>query len=270
MKVAICISGYLRKYNEIFHTFKKNILLPILDSGHSYDIFISTYNELNSQNSFGAKQGDVNDCGQLDIENILDIYCPKYILLGNFNELKHQFHIHNFDKELNLHKILLNIHDNGVLFGLSMHYQRYLANKLKIRHEEKNNSKYDFVLMTRADLFWLKPIDFNKLDPNKLTCREIGYDYFFLSSSENIDKVANLWLNVQSICDRAQRKNVKDLPLYCPEYFLEYYLEEVGFNHERRAVLGEDSCLIYPRKNFDTMLYGVLSKYKRLNELDSL
>lgn len=267
MRIGICISGYLRKYNEVFHTFQKNVLQPILDAGHSYDIFISTYDELNSQNSFGTKQGDVSDCGEFDILDIQNIYKPAYAIAHKFHKCKDKFNIHNYDKSLDLNSILPNIHDNGVLFGLSMHYQRCLCNQIKSDFEKFGNFKYDLVLMTRADLFWLKPIDFDKINPNKLTCREIGYDYFFISSSENIDKVANLWLNIQDICNRSQRKNVKDLPLYCPEYFLEYYLEEIGFNNEKRAVLGEDSCLIYPRKNFDAMLHGILSKYGRLGEL---
>ena len=51
-------------------------------------------------------------------------------------------------------------------------YSAKMANELKRQHEEKNNFKYDFVMLTRLDLAYLVDFDFSKfLEITKITSK---------------------------------------------------------------------------------------------------
>lgn len=271
MTIAICIAGYLRNYEQLYPNFKKFILDPIVKAGHTYDIFISTYDELNSKSTFGYKQhGFSNVVNKFDINNVKDTFQPKDIIVNNFDLIKEKFNIKNFNKDIDLNILNPNFHEDGVMFGLSMHYQRYLSNSLKLDYEKTNNVKYDLTLITRADLFWMKKLNIDNFDKDKLYCREIGYDYFLLSSSNNIDKILDVWKKIDNICFEHKEKEYNGFPLYCPEYFLECYLDKIGFPQNLRESIGEDSCLIYPKPNFMETLQFVLNKFNRINEWDSI
>lgn len=269
MRIAICISGYLRKYNELYYNFQKNILQPILDSGHTYDIFISTYNQLNSSSTFSFKEGLHDNYNEFNIENIISLYNPLGITVNDFDSIKDIFNIKRYYNNIDLTSLLPNIHNDGILFGLSMHYQRYLANCLKSIHEETHKFKYDLVIITRADLFWLKPININSLNNDKIYCRSIGYDYFFISNSQKIDMISGIWDNINRICNECELKEFNGFPVFCPEFFLEHHLYMNKLDILREGI-GDDSCLIYPRRYFSQLVYIVLDKYNRLNEFPNI
>ncbi len=97
------------------------------------------------------------------------------------------------------------------------HYSKWYSIKkaieLKKAYEQQNKFTYDFVLQARFDLVWLVDILFEKFDkdkfyipkmsqggvpwgwPNKLAKKEIG-DFFFFSNSENMDRFAELYDNI--------------------------------------------------------------------------
>lgn len=269
MRIAICIAGYMRSYEELFNNFSRFILNPIKEQGHSYDIFISTYDELNSKSSFSYKEGANFNYKRFNLEHIRELYNPKSINVENFDSISEVFNIQNFDRLIDLNKLNHNIHDNGILFGLSMHYKRYLCNQLKIQYEMVNLFKYDLVLLIRPDIFWLKPLNVESLDKNKIYCRDVGYDYFFISSSENIDKICDVHMNIENICKENKDLEFNGFPLYCPEFFLEKHLNNIKIS-DLRVGLGEDCSLLCPRNNFGATAYALLQKFNRLNEWDSL
>jgi hypothetical protein len=75
-------------------------------------------------------------------------------------------------------------------------YSAKMANELKRQHEEKNNFKYDFVMLTRLDLAYLVDFDFSKFDKSKFYM--VGpdhpghgvHDLWFISNSDYMDLFA--------------------------------------------------------------------------------
>jgi len=181
-RVAICLSGLVGNSKGKSHDHEDDdskvleLSIPhwnFFTSNYECDYFIHTW-------SGHLKQDIINGLKPVDIitqdQPSFDI--PKYVP-GSF-ERKHA------------------------------HWCRWFSIKesvrLKQEHEEKNNIRYDSVIVSRFDLAWAKQIDFKYLDMNKMWLPRwfengnlvdpINYkckDYWFLSSSKNIDKFSSLY-----------------------------------------------------------------------------
>jgi len=77
--------------------------------------------------------------------------------------------------------------------------------KLMSLYANSNSIKYDYVLLTRFDCLFKKPINLSSLDSNNFYCShrknredyEMAlFDLFFLSSQENIQKFSQLYENI--------------------------------------------------------------------------
>lgn len=270
MKIAIQIAGYLRRYKELIDNFNEKIVDFNRKNGHEIDIFISTYDELDSVNSFSYKEGQ-NRPGDsaFDILDVRDKFNPKGLLVDGFSDVKHLFHINEYS-DININEIQPNLHNNGIMFGLSMHFHRYISNILRQNYEKQNNIKYDMVLLMRADILWLDHLDFSKLDGEKLWAREKYYDYFFISKPKNIDKMCNVWLNIKNIAEKYGNNPHKGFGPFSPEYFLENHLLNLGVKDEDRGCISEGSSVLYPRKDFWPILNFVLNKYYSNNKVEKI
>jgi hypothetical protein len=90
-------------------------------------------------------------------------------------------------------------------FLKSRWYSTKKVMELKKQHEEENNFKYDWVLLTRFDLAFLRELNFSNYDnsffyapcddhdPIKTKTSNMLLDYWFFSSSENMDKFSTLY-----------------------------------------------------------------------------
>jgi hypothetical protein len=88
-------------------------------------------------------------------------------------------------------------------------YSVYQCNKLKSMYESHNNMKFDWVIRSRFDFALNTTIDFKHLDNTKLyipNCRmtpnrDFGNDQFAFSSSENMDKYADAFNHIDEFYD---------------------------------------------------------------------
>ena len=84
-----------------------------------------------------------------------------------------------------------------------------VANELKNVYEEEHNMKFDWVIRSRYDFALNTPIPFDELDNTKLyipncrmtPARDFGNDQFAFSSSENMDKYADGFSNIDKHYD---------------------------------------------------------------------
>lgn len=270
MKIAICLSGYMRAYKDLYENFYKNLYLPCSKVA-TVDIFISTWDTLNSKYTFSHKQNDAPlEYEELDKNDIIARFNPKSINFHNFDSLKDSFNIHNYDKSIDLATLYPTIHENGILFCLSMFYKRLDCNELKKEHERKMGEKYDIVIQMRPDIFFLRPLQIDKIDPNKLSSRTFYNDHMHISSSENIDKISDVYLQVGRIMNQYKTQRPLWFEPYCPEYFLEHLYREIGFDEKNRVELGDDLITAYPRKNFIATIIFILDKHKRMSEINDV
>lgn len=270
LKIAICLSGYFRLYREIYLNFHKNLYLPCARQGQT-DIFISSWDELNSANSFSHKQGELpSDFGVFDREDILAKFPAKEARFESFDAKKATFHIHTYDPSVDLATLHPNIHQDGVLFGLSMLYKRFDCNEMKRREEARTGQPYDMVIQMRPDVFFLREFEPLKVDGGKLSSRTICNDHLFVSSSVNMDRVSSAYTEAGRIANQYRTQKPYWFEPYCPEYFLEHWFRELGFDESRRVELGEDFMHLYPRQNFLPIIYLILKNAGRLSEMQSV
>ena len=179
-KIAICFHGnissfpsYSKNYienkntknsrlspfiSESINSFKKNIL----NKNNNVDIFIHSWNpeyknslinELNPIKSIFEISGSYNLPNKKDLlffflKNAISMNPVKF--LKNIIQLKN-----NWSKKSNLNRI----------YGIFNRWNS-VSNVLKLisKYEIENSFKYDFIFLTRFDLFYLEPIIFSKYD----------------------------------------------------------------------------------------------------------
>jgi hypothetical protein len=185
MKVAICFSGLIRTWDIV-----KDNIKNCLDIDNA-DIFAVTDSLLK------------------------DISCERYIITPN-NISLYKNHLFYFSQNC---KDILNI-ENAV----NMFYKIYKCNQLKKEYEDENNFKYDFVIRARCDVKYNEKLIL-KNDKNTLYV-PFGNDYnglndqFSFGDSETMDKVSDLYLNINDY--------VKNGCIYHPETLLGYHVNKCG------------------------------------------
>jgi hypothetical protein len=221
---AICISGHLRKYELTYKSLYDSIIQPLIDNGYNVDIFISTWDELDTKicssfvHGFHEKRYD-----KIDYNSIKSIFNPISIDIENYESEKHKFALSNF---INVNSIPIEDHlwDGSVTYWVPQYYKFMRVNNLKKENEEKNGFIYDLVIKTRFDLIYQKQINFNNIDLSKMFCRDKHHDVFFLSSSQNIDILCDYYNHISEILN----ERLKDIH---PEVNLYYYLDKFKFEY---------------------------------------
>jgi hypothetical protein len=223
-KVAICISGHLRKYEETFYNFIYYIINPLLKHDYSIDIFISTWDELDTKICSSYVHGIVRkNFNKIDVFNVNKLFKPIDIDVENYDNKKHKFHLSNFI-DINLLKIEDYLHHNLVPYWIPQYYKFMKVNDLKKRYEIQNNFVYDIVIKTRADLIYKKEINPILFDMEKLFVRDYTHDVFFMSSSSNIDILCDYYNNI------SKTLNDRKTDIH-PEVNLFYYLDKCGMKY---------------------------------------
>jgi hypothetical protein len=93
-KVAICISGYVRDFENCY----KNLFDSIVNcnANYDFDIFIHTWNTVNSKNTqLYSRNGTdnrkfFNNFSNIDYEKLVSVYKPKSICVEEYNNMHFQ------------------------------------------------------------------------------------------------------------------------------------------------------------------------------------
>lgn len=207
IKVAVCISGYLRTFTKTYESWKK-----MLFDKYDCDVFIHTWSTLG--------------CPPRDIHRMWDkrIYKTKtQSLLAEINKLYNPKDIVIQDNKSwicpkEIAKFKGAGHDTPSI--TSMYYKIKACNDLKINYENKNNFKYDFVIRLRADLE-LNSLSFPE-EKGIFLPQEFGFggycDQIAIGSSEIMDTYSNLYSNLESYLIKGAN--------ICPEHLLKYHLDK--------------------------------------------
>lgn len=266
-KAAILFSGYFRYYDRLYKNFIEHVITPLSKGGYQPDIFFSTWDRLNSDNSASAHEGSDGkpSYGVFNLQDIINKYNPKGYIVGNFEDNKEKFNILKYDPLLDLSQLYKNHHDgHGILFSLAQYYHRQKVNELKRKAELSNGLQYDLVISMRPDLFFLEPLNLNNIDINKLNLRTLYNDAFFISSSSMDDKVSSVFNCIQEIVNKYGQKKFGWLTHpYVPEHFLEYHLIDEGIALDNRKELGEQVFWYYPRHMFLEFVAAISEKTNR-------
>jgi hypothetical protein len=204
MKVAVCISGHMRKFEQTFSSFNNHFL-----KHYDCDIFVHTWDDLGVSSAF--KADTIHGSTENKKVKIEQLYNPKALIIepSNFiNELK------TMAQEYAPH--LINL-PKPVYHMSSMFYKIYACNELRKYYERNNNIKYDWIVRTRPDLNFSSRIILSNTPRNNTV---------LIPPSPHHPQ----WYN-----DQFAIANSDEMDLYCsaffdlPEYFRigeEYYPEK--------------------------------------------
>jgi hypothetical protein len=200
MKIALCISGYMRTFKHTFACLNEHLLSQYPE----IDTFIHTW-----QNT------DYWTNAALDIEEVKNLYHPKKIIIEN------QFSLpiapimisKNPEKLRNINNVL------------SMFYKIKKCNDLKSEYEQENNFKYNCVIRFRADIKLHAPIILEHL--SDISIPKFGdfgglNDQFAFSNSENMDFYSSLYDKI------AHYLTTDETNYLCmkPELFTKYHINK--------------------------------------------
>lgn len=225
MRIALCLSGFVRNFKESYKYLLDNL---IYDEQHEYDFFVHTYNKIGNTKSW---QYDIELGDEISESEIIELYKPKKIVIEDTNNIK----LIELSKNIILSKNISGGFSVDPLRSLAMFRKIYLCNELKKQYELEYNFKYDYVIRCRFDLRLNKKINFDENDINYLNVSYSPYlnigdiepnminDSFAYSSSINMDKYSNIYINVNMLIDNGI--------VYHPETILksnvEYYNIEI-------------------------------------------
>jgi len=203
MKVALCISGELRTFNN-YHVIEylNKYMLDYLNP----DIFLSIWDHIGV--SLHQTENFEEISNSFTEEELKTIYPNlKGINIENLEYWK------NNDPNKNVLQVYKDWENNktihwGVATCVPQFYKLYDSYRMKKKYEEENNFKYDIVIKTRPDNLYTNYIDKN-VESNTIYHNNNGpagwshpnriYDVFFYGNSETFDKIACLWEDLESL-----------------------------------------------------------------------
>jgi len=235
-KIAMCISGYLRTFEECYPSIKKNIL-----DGNDIDIFIHTYNKIGNSSGWRDPIDLSEDINMDFLETIPNI---KVMVTQDWDNIRYQF-----EKFRSLASDVSNINVIATIF-----YKIYMCNELRKQYEFENDIKYDLIIRMRGDQVFEKKINLDfpehKIlinfypwgdedyvhhfvgdDCDKPGCRnetEWINDRFAVGLPENIDYLSNLYLHLEDL--------LKDEKYVELEHLLYKYLIKENIEFEKRKM----------------------------------
>ncbi len=209
LKVALCISGHLRTFEQNYQSVYANIL-----SRFDCDVFIHTWDTLGLNHRHLDNLVSTISTHQL-MDRINKIYNPKKIVI----ETNRNFDITPIIKQRSFeHRDVSGI--------LSMYYKIEECNKLKSEYEKENNFKYDCVIRFRGDIFVESPLPIdNKTNFNYLYMPVYGNfgglnDQFAFGGSEIMDKYSSLYSNIEN--------HLKNNAVMNPEKLLDFHVRALS------------------------------------------
>ena len=161
MKIAICLSGFLRTWEYTKKSFIEQLLQ---DKDNEYDLFIHTYYQNLYEFTAGKKDVLLTKKEIEDLFNglnirVLTIEDRNEILPSILKESEKYSHVSNY----NLQQLESSDKDSlSIPIGTRTydHLRKlHLCNKSRILYEQENNITYDLVVKTRFDLCYFNSPD---------------------------------------------------------------------------------------------------------------
>ena len=203
MKVCLLLSGQMRNADEVFPSFKSNLL-----DRYDTDVFISTWNSHNVHQSI-----NLFNPISVDIENYEAGFQSKLNELVSHNE----------------HKLETNA---NLVSMISMWYKTLRANQLRKKYENLMGFKYDLIIKTRPDIILEEPIELiqsdNLIIPFGWDWSEGINDLMAWGNQTNMETYCELFYMFTSLANSMDKIN--------PETMLREYLKIKNIKPERPKV----------------------------------
>jgi hypothetical protein len=148
-RIAVQLFGHLRTFNECAPALRKHLL-----DKYEADVFIHTWDKTDHEDLTWHGLNSSSNSSVVDdqVKNeIYSVYNPKSILIEKQNLFEESGFFGTSDK--------IKISLQGMKYML---YSQYMANRLRLEYEAEQKVEYDYVVVTRPDIFLHSDIDIIK------------------------------------------------------------------------------------------------------------
>jgi hypothetical protein len=216
MKVALCLRGHMRTYQNASEYIKK------LREHCELDIFIHTWEDLGflvlQDIPYDAKNpGTVNlNSGLIDTKHIIDLYQPTNIVIEQYDNKKTEFEYlaQEFVEWYDQIKFDPTVGWPRMHSFMSQFYKENAVLSIKDEYALKTNTKYDVVIVTRPDVYMhIDPVILtdiknsnsniwvNKIELSQYHTRGLMWvcNSFFAGTDDNIKKMQQVYPEILDI-----------------------------------------------------------------------
>ena len=228
-KVAVCISGYVRDFESTYQNLFDNMMSYNKD--YQFDIFIHTWNTINSKNTqLYSRGGNDNrkffdNFNKYDYQKLISLYNPKSICIDVTNDTSFKRY----------EKYQLGNNPLGVF---SQFYKVSKCNELVKSTNELSDTDYDIFIRTRFDAN-IKPISLDNLNLNDIdlyvendgvTLSNWISDKFGIMNKKGFDAYSNFYYNLENL--------IVEFKTTIPEYLLFYHLSKTQTRFSKSTEIG--------------------------------
>ena len=218
MKIALCLSGYLRTFKDCWPSIKENLI-----QDNDVDIFIHTYDKIGNSSGW---RSPIDLSENIDVKFLESISNIKIVITEKWDDIKYKF-----QKFRKIQPTITNIDAIATIL-----YKIYMCNELKKQYERENGFIYDLVIRTRCDQVFTKKINFNfPLDKILINAYPWG-DEDFVNHFQVYDNNGILETYGESICisDRFAVGTSENINYLCDLYnhFEELIIDPIGVHLE--------------------------------------
>ena len=226
-RIAIQFYGYLRSYAECKDRFFKHLVEPIKSAGYEVDIFMHSWDYIEGRVTSWHHEKTALDSAEPPKtppkEDLIALYDLKAIAITPQVESKddEKFIAIRYECKYR-YKSLANAY-----------YSLHSVNKLRLEYEKQNGVKYDFVIVTRPDLLFVKDFSLGFLGDGSawgrnhksklfgyysvMESEQAGLDLFYMAHPSIINAIANLYPTLDY-------EKLNNADLYNPESVMQNFI----------------------------------------------
>lgn len=209
VKIALCLSGYLRTHDKTHINLNRNII-----GTNQCDVFCHSWSYTNSDRKYPT-----------DEKYVRSLYNPVSLEIENSDNLNY------FWKEANRDAPWLrDVRPKHPSHMYSMFYSIFKANELKSEYENTHKFKYDLVIRARYDHIFTHQVLFNQFDVKDTiyfshlhNYNGIG-DQFAFSNTVYMDVYSSLYYSLARYFSQSVH--------YYPEVIVKWYIEQQKLNYK--------------------------------------
>jgi len=199
MKIAVCISGELRTFNNqlVIDSYSKFI------EKYSPDVFLSTWDHIGESMNHAYIDPSTSKNKRINIKSeILNTYNNiKSLKIENYNEW-----FNSLDEAVKS-VVFRDNYFSRTINSYTQIYKIYDSILSKYEYENNNNIKYDVVLRVRPDNLFILDLELDEVLSNTIYHINIGtayypnriYDIFFYGDSDSMNTIAETYLNFETL-----------------------------------------------------------------------
>ena len=207
-KVAVCISGFVRDFEKSHQNLFNNIINN--NPNYQFDIFIHTWDKINTQSSQLFIRGDIDgrnaydNFNKYDSNRLIQIYNPKSIRIDGYSDDNFK----KFEKYLTANNGA-GLGGNNPIAVFSQFYKVSKCAEMVISNEHLTGEKYDIIIRTRFDLN-CNPINLDEfeLEDDMIyletdgTLEDWASDKFAIMNGKVNEVYRSFYYNLESIIDQ--------------------------------------------------------------------